>query len=52
MRRLVRPKPIIFTLALIALISAGVVAQHFRLFDRLGIAKAHQGNAPQDLAVQ
>jgi len=34
MRRLVRPKPIFFMLALIALISAGVVAQHFRLFER------------------
>lgn len=34
MRRLARPKPLFFTLALIALVSAGVVAQHFRLFER------------------
>lgn len=34
MRRFSRPKPILITLALIALISAGAVAQHFRLFER------------------
>ncbi len=34
MRRLVRPKPVLLVLALIALISAGAVAQHFRLFER------------------
>ena len=34
MRRLVRPKPILFMLVLIALVSAGAVAQHFRLFER------------------
>ena len=34
MRRLVRPKPILFLLVLIALVSAGAVAQHFRLFER------------------
>ena len=34
MRRLSRPKPLLIILALIALISAGVVAQHFRLFER------------------
>lgn len=34
MRRLARPKPMLFMLALIVLIGAGVVAQHFRLFER------------------
>lgn len=34
MRRFSRPKPILIMLALIALISAGAVAQHFRLFER------------------
>ncbi len=34
MRRLARPKPILIVLALIALIGAGAVAQHFRLFER------------------
>jgi uncharacterized protein YjiK len=34
MRRLVRPTPILLLLALIALISAAVVAQEFRLFER------------------
>ena len=34
MRRLTRPKPLLIVLALIALISAGAVAQHFRLFER------------------
>ena len=34
MRRLARPKPVLLVLALIALIGAGAVAQHFRLFER------------------
>jgi len=34
MRRLASPKPILFLLALIALICAGVAGQHFRLFER------------------
>lgn len=34
MRRLASPKPLLIMLALIALVSAGAVAQHFRLFER------------------
>ena len=34
MRRIARPKPMLLILALIALIGAGAVAQHFRLFER------------------
>lgn len=34
MRRLARPKPLFSILVLIALICAGAVAQHFRLFER------------------
>ena len=34
MQRLARPKPLFIMLALIALVSAGAVAQHFRLFER------------------
>ena len=34
MRRLARPKPILFLFVLIALICAGVAGQHFRLFER------------------
>lgn len=34
MQRLARPKPLFIMLALITLVSAGAVAQHFRLFER------------------
>ncbi|MBX7278937.1 SdiA-regulated domain-containing protein [Pseudomonas sp. ERGC3:05] len=34
MRRLARPKPAFFIVMLLALVAAGVVAQHFRLFER------------------
>lgn len=34
MRRLARPKPAFFIVMLLTLVAAGVVAQHFRLFER------------------